>query len=204
MTATAEKLYAARAGLYDRMISLIGHERSLEDFFRANIAFNDGMSVLDAGCGSGAATAAVLHAAGPAGPSMRVRAFDLTPAMLNRYHHRFPSVEARAADALHLQRDLPADWRGFDAIVTSGMLEYLPKDHLADALSALRRRAAPGGRLALFITRATPFTRWFIGRLWRAHVYGREEIMAALAAAGWDVASIAPFRAWGWAVIAKA
>lgn len=86
--------------------------------------------------------------------------FDLTPVTLDRLHGMLQrrgvdGVELRRADLLNLGA-LPDSWTNFDLIVSASMLEYVPRDRLAEALSGLRGRLANDGRLVLFMTRRKP------------------------------------------------
>ena len=124
----------------------------------------------------------------PPGASASSHGFDLTPAMLDRFRatlraRGLDDVELEQADVLALA-SLPADWTGYDRIVSASMLEYLPRDRIADALAGLRERLAEGGRLQLFITRRNPLMAPLIGRWWDANLYRREELRAAFEQAG--------------------
>jgi cyclopropane fatty-acyl-phospholipid synthase-like methyltransferase len=50
---------------------------------------------------------------------------------------------------------LPQDWKDYDLIVSSAMLEHLPKERLKDALVHIAGRLAAQGRLLVVITRKT-------------------------------------------------
>jgi len=123
----------------------------------------DRLRILDAGCGTGVVTLAFYEAL------MRrplavgtLHAFDLTPAMLERFRHTLDArgvcVETKQADVLDVD-SLPATWTNYDLIVTASMLEYLPRTRLPDALAALRTRLAADGHAVVFITRRNWLTR---------------------------------------------
>ena len=207
-------LYSTRAANYTRLIKLIGYERGLERIFSTSMAHSlkPGAKVLDAGCGAGAVTFALLGAFARQQISpARVDAFDLTPAMLARFQaklHRdgVTGVRLHQADLFALS-ELPEDWRDYDLIVTSAMLEYVPKDRLAEGLRSLASRLSSGGQLLLFISRRSWFNRWAMERWWRANCYDRAEIRSALAAAGFRNIVFrhfpTPFRfldSWGFAI----
>jgi cyclopropane fatty-acyl-phospholipid synthase-like methyltransferase len=134
--------------------------------------------------------------------------FDLTPAMLDHLRARLEvdaihDVELRQADILQLDA-LPPDWAGYDLIVSASMLEYIPRERLAEALSALRARLKPDGRFLLFITRNSWLMRPLIGRWWQSNLYGAAEVRAALGQAGFRGIAFhafpSPYRyleAWG-------
>ena len=150
----ARRLYTHRAGLYQAMVWLLRCPQGLARFFANALFLRPDMKVLDAGCGTGAATLA-LHAAltqrgwRPA----QVDAFDVTLSMLSRLRKALQrasiaEVELAVADIQHLDT-LPAAWQDYDLIVSSAMLEYLPRATLPAALQGLRQRLRGGhaGRL---------------------------------------------------------
>src|SRR4030095_7728293 len=101
-----------------------------------------------------------------------IDAFDLTPAMLNRFQkmlnaRNITGVQLRQADVL-ARETLPSSWTNYDLILSTSMLEYLSKQDLPRALKELRARLGLDGRLLLMITRKTPETKVLIEWLWRA------------------------------------
>ena len=64
------------------------------------------------------------------------------------------------------------------------MLEYVPRERLAEALAALRGRLAVQGRLILFITKRNWLTRPLVGWWWRSNLYNRQELANAFRDAG--------------------
>ncbi|MBW2400427.1 MAG: class I SAM-dependent methyltransferase, partial [Deltaproteobacteria bacterium] len=80
----------------------------------------------------------------------------------------------------------PSAWKGYDLIVSASMMEYLPRDRLADALAGLRGRLNEGGRLVLFITRQNLLMASLIGRWWDSNLYRRDELREAFARAGFE------------------
>jgi MoaA/NifB/PqqE/SkfB family radical SAM enzyme/SAM-dependent methyltransferase len=101
---------------------------------------------LEAGCGTGFATALLLPLLAPAG---RLLAVDLSPQMLAQARRRLGAaagVSWRCGDAL---AEL-AQAQDLDLVFTSWVLGYIPRrPFLAAAAAALR----PGGRLALVVHR---------------------------------------------------
>ena len=214
----AAALYSKRAGLYARLIRLIGYQKGLEQSLATEMSssLKPNARVLDAGCGAGALTFALLSAfARLRIPRGEIDGFDLTPAMLQLFGHELSrhgveGVRLHQADVLNLEGSLPPDWRNYDLVVSSAMLEYLPRSRLAEALGALRAHLVPDGRLLFFISREGAFNRWAIKRWWQANCYSRSEIEAALSAAGFSRIIFHRFRApyaylnsWGHAVEAR-
>lgn len=186
----ARAFYAQRAALY-RFVFLsvyrygAGVRRHL--MRHGNISF--GERILDAGCGPGNVTRACVDIARRRGiGGVQFYAFDLTPEMFagfQRWAERQDEYRVDIVEANVLEPDsLPDSWRGFDLIICSGMLEYVPRELLSAALGNLRARLAPSGRLMLYITRRNPLTRLLVGRWWRANLYDKPELETALSAAG--------------------
>jgi SAM-dependent methyltransferase len=150
--------------------------------------------VLDAGAGTGTFTDAVLDAAD------EVVALEPEPRFVEALRERFrdePRVRVVEGDA-----ERPPDGLGaFDAIICFNVLEHVRDD--ATALRALHALTAPGGALLLLVpahpSLAAPFDR-AVGHERR---YRRDELAAALEAAGFDVDEVRyvnPVGALGWAV----
>ncbi len=104
--------------------------------------------MLDAGCGFGVITFALLEALRQRNFDYKnVDAFDLTPAMLQRFQETLEvrgvtRVQLFQADVLALE-GLPPAWTNYDLILSASMLEYLPKRDLGRALLGLRARMSP-------------------------------------------------------------
>jgi methyltransferase family protein len=81
-------------------------------------------------CGTGVITLALHDALNRRGFALGTfHAFDLTPAMLKRFHDTLDRrairlVETRQADVLEMN-SLPDTWKHYDLIVTASMLEYI-------------------------------------------------------------------------------
>src|SRR4029450_8596089 len=108
-------------------------------------------------------------------------AFDLTPAMLERFRKTLETlgitlVEAGQANVLEMDT-LPTAWTNYDLIVTASMLEYLPRERLSEALAALGKRLNESGRLVVFITRRNWLTRLLIGWWWESNLYHKDELV---------------------------
>lgn len=151
----------------------------------AELGLRPGDQVLDAGCGTGRALAALRAAVGPAGT---VLGADVTPQMLDAARHA-----GRDAEGVLLLADvarLPLRDEALDAVFAAGLIAHLP-DPGAN-LRELARVVRPGGRLALFHP---------IGRAALAARHGREltaddmraehNLGPLLAGSGWRLTSYA-------------
>ena len=151
-------IYERFTKLYDLMFRFNGYGRSLERYLReAHLPLPAGARILDAGCGTGLLTLALLRvlrrpaditAVDLSGRSLQT-ARRAVRRLSTHLRHRVAFVRA---DALSLP--FPAD--SFDLVVTSGVLEYLP---LGAGLGELARVLAPGGHLVFLPVRPSPATR---------------------------------------------
>lgn len=184
-------LYRKRIGFYRAFIGFFRSRRGLQCLLERSGLLRPDMRVLDAGCGFGTATFALLDALGTRGiAGARVDAFDLTPAMLERFRGErdargLVQVRLREADMLD-DTALPADWSGYDLVLSTSMLEYLPRDRLPHALAALRARMAPQGRMLIMITRKSLESKVLIEWGWHAERYAADELREIFAQAGFD------------------
>lgn len=145
--------------------------------------------ILDAGCGTGNATRA-LHtiAREKRYANVTFYAFDLTQAMLDLFRQWIRKVQAgnitlKQADVADLKQ-LPPDWNGYDLIIASAMLEYVPRDTVRQALRDLKRLLNHDGRLAVFITKRNIVTRLCIERWWKTNTYSQKELQEIFLDAG--------------------
>jgi SAM-dependent methyltransferase len=202
-TSDARAFFTARHATYSRFIRAVRYPQGLRAFWLASPLIRPGLRILEAGCGTGALTLAVLDACAHRHATPEVfHAFDLTPAMLGQLgaalrRRGLESVQLAEANVLELDA-LPGDWRDYDLVVTASMLEYVARDRFADALAGLRARLRPGGQLVLFITRRNPLTRWLIGRWWASNLYTKSELSDAFARAGFSSFAFSRFPRAGW------
>lgn len=212
----ASQLYTEHADAYLRFIRFMGYPRGLRAAFLRSPALGPDLRVLDAGCGTGTTTLALRSAAEARGISIDgIDAFDLTPAMLDRFRATLDrsgieDVRLAQADVLQLA-SLPDSWRDYDLVISASMLEYIPRSSFPTALRGLRRRLRAGGRFLLFITQNNILMRPLIGRAWSANLYSRSELEAALSDASFDSVRFGrfpfPYRhldVWGHVVTARA
>jgi ubiquinone/menaquinone biosynthesis C-methylase UbiE len=194
------RLFSDRAGSYVRFVRTVGYPRGIRAFFVRSPLLRSGLRVLDAGCGTGFVTLALREALlSRALQPGTLHAFDLTPAMLDRFRgtlrrREIEGVELAQANVLALHR-LPGSWRDYDLIVSASMLEYLPRARLSVAISGLRSLLREGGSFLLFITRRNLLTDPLIGRWWHANLYRRSELEQSLREAGFASVAFRRFPA---------
>lgn len=199
MTNTADvvRFFTAQHGVYHRFIQLVAYEHGLRTFFERSPLLRSGLRVLDAGCGTGAVTLALHEALRRRGFQPRsLDAFDLTPAMVGRFldtsERRGIQVRTTQANVLELDR-MATDWTDYNLVVTASMLEYVPRERLAEALSALRTKLADDGSLIVFITKRNWLTRPLVGQWWRSNLYDKHELSTAFRQAGFPRVALRAF-----------
>jgi len=104
-----------------------------------------GETVLDIGCGAGFDT---LIAARQVGPSGRVIALDMTPAMLEKALHGARQLGLTNIDfRLGLAEEIPVDSGSIDVVISNGVINLCP-DKVA-VMKEVHRVLKPGGRFQI-------------------------------------------------------
>jgi ubiquinone/menaquinone biosynthesis C-methylase UbiE len=151
----AVTLYDRFANLYDITFKFNRYSHSIERYLRERpLALADDAHILDAGCGTGLLTLALLRTlARPA----RVTAIDLSAPSLRKARNAVGKLRAVARHRVNfLQANLlalPFADATFNFVATSGALEYVP---LAEGLAELARVIKPGGYLLHLPVRPAP------------------------------------------------
>jgi len=154
--ARAGSFYDRIARVYDLTFRFNGYGRSLDQYFEAHpLPVFSGARILDAGCGTGTLTRAMLR-------TLRlpteITAFDLSASSMvtaKKYvsKHGKPRQAVRFAQGNVLA--LPFADETFDVVVTSGVLEYVP---LEEGFNELARVLSRGGHLLHLPMRPSPVT----------------------------------------------
>ncbi|HEY6737896.1 MAG TPA: methyltransferase domain-containing protein [Actinopolymorphaceae bacterium] len=134
---------ARAAGDYDTMADAYDTANPYNDLYERPAILHlagdvDGATVVDAGCAAGALTAALVDR------GARVRAFDVSPAMVELAERRLgDKADVRVAD---LARPLDfVDDESVDLVIASLVLHYL--QDWVPTLKEFRRILRPGGKL---------------------------------------------------------
>jgi ubiquinone/menaquinone biosynthesis C-methylase UbiE len=143
--ARAGSFYDRIAGVYDLTFKLNGYGRSLDQYFDRNpLPVTRGSRILDAGCGTGLLTLALLRTLHF---PVSITALDLSATSIGAAKKAVNQSLGRKRDVTFAQGNvlsLPFADDSFDLVVTSGALEYVP---LEDGLSELARVISPDGHL---------------------------------------------------------
>jgi ubiquinone/menaquinone biosynthesis C-methylase UbiE len=171
----AGSLYDRIARLYDLTFKFNGYGRSLERYFREHPIplGEDDAQILDAGCGTGLLTLAMLRTLPrPA----QITAIDLSASSLHKARQAVgQELRGRAHRVRFLQANLlalPFADETFDFIATSGALEYVS---LRDGLGELARVLKPGGHLFHLPIRPAPAST-FLELLFRFKTHPPREV----------------------------
>lgn len=184
-----QELYKTGIDRYSSFIAAFQSRQGIQALLRSSHMLRNGLRVLDAGCGFGMATFALIEALRQKNLDYKsIDGFDLTPAMLARFQETLEArgitrIQLRRADVLALET-LPSSWTNYDLILSTSMLEYLPKQDLPRALKGLRARLSPNGHMLVMITRKTPETKILIEWWWHAEGYTKDELLRALEGVG--------------------
>jgi ubiquinone/menaquinone biosynthesis C-methylase UbiE len=171
----AGSLYDRIARLYDLTFKFNGYGRSLERYFREHLVpLEDDARILDAGCGTGLLTLALLRTLPR---RAHITAIDLSASSLQKAREVVEQElrRGRAHRVRFLQANLlalPFADETFDFIATSGALEYVS---LRDGLGELARVLKPGGHLFHLPVRPTPAST-FLELLFRFKTHPPREV----------------------------
>ncbi len=160
---TATKSEARAGSFYDRIerfydltFKLNGYGRSLDQYFeRHPLPLFPDARILDAGCGTGTLTLALLRTLKV---PVKLTALDLSASSMataRKYTQKNNPDRQSVRFAQGNVLALPFADDAFDLVVTSGVLEYVPLD---EGLSELARVISPGGYLLQLPMRPSPVT----------------------------------------------
>ena len=212
-----EKLYTQKTGFYHKFfIDLLGYERGLRKFFENYNYLKSNTRILDAGCGTGILTRILTEIAKKKKlDGIKYHGFDLTQAMLDLFKQWISkgndkNISLKKADVLLLDEQLPKDWQNYDLIVSSAMLEYIPKDKIRQAIRNLGNLLKDDGTILVFITKKNLLMRLLIKMWWKADMYEKDEIKEVLLDAGFKQVIFKKFLSpywhlnhWGFIIEAK-
>ena len=161
---TATKTQARAGSFYDRIervydltFKVNGYGKSLDQYFEQHpLPVSDNARVLDAGCGTGTLTLALLR---NLRVPVKLTAIDLSSSVISTARKYVSKENPNQQDVRFTQGNvlaLPFPDETFDVVVTCGVLEYLP---LEEGFAELARVIAPGGYFLHLPMRPAPTTR---------------------------------------------
>lgn len=143
--ARAGSYYDRIARFYDLTFKVNGYGRALDQYFETHpLPISRGAHILDAGCGTGLLTLALLRAIRF---PVAITALDLSSTSVAAARKALYYSPGRKRDVTFAQGNLlclPFADESVDLVVTSGALEYVK---LEDGINELARVIAPGGHL---------------------------------------------------------
>lgn len=176
--ARAGSYYDKIAAYYDLTFKLNGYGRSLDQYF-ANypLPVSRGARILDAGCGTGLLTLALMRCLNF---PVSITSLDLSATSISAARKAVEEGPGRTRDVSFAEGNLlslPFADDSLDLVVTSGALEYVPLD---EGMTELCRVIAPGGHLLHIPCRPSPATT-FLEILFRFKKHPRKEILSQTA-----------------------
>jgi ubiquinone/menaquinone biosynthesis C-methylase UbiE len=172
--ARAGSYYDKIAAYYDLTFKLNGYGRSLDQYFANHpLPVSRGAKILDAGCGTGLLTLALLRTLHF---PVSITALDLSATSISAAKKAVAESPGRTRDVTFAEGNLlslPFSDNSLDLVVTSGALEYVP---LGEGMAELSRVIAPGGHLLHIPCRPSPATT-FLEILLRFKKHPRKEVL---------------------------
>jgi ubiquinone/menaquinone biosynthesis C-methylase UbiE len=171
--ARAGSFYDKIAAIYGLTFKLNGYGRSLDQYLTEHpLPISRGAKILDAGCGTGLLTLALLR-------NLRfpVNVFSLDLSATSITAARKAVEETPGTSYVTFTQGnllwLPFSDNSLDLVVTAGALEYVP---LGDGLNEISRVIAPGGYLLHLPCRPSPVSK-ILEILFRFKSHPRTELL---------------------------
>lgn len=172
--ARAGSYYDKIAAFYDLTFKLNGYGRSLDQYFANHpLPVSRGANILDAGCGTGLLTLALLRTLHF---PVRITALDLSSTSIGAARKAVEESPGRTRDVTFTEGNLlslPFSDNSLDLVVTSGALEYVP---LAEGMAEIARVIAPGGHMLHLPCRPSPAST-LLEILFRFKSHPRREVL---------------------------
>jgi len=173
--ARAGSYYNKIAAYYDLTFKLNGYGRSLDQYFgNYPLPVSREARILDAGCGTGLLTLALLRSLHF---PVNITALDLSATSISAARKAVAESPGRTRDVTFAEGNLlslPFADNSLDLVVTSGALEYVPLD---EGMTELSRVITPGGHLLHIPCRPSPATT-LLEILFRFKKHPRKEILS--------------------------
>lgn len=173
--ARAGSYYDKIAAYYDLTFKLNGYGRSLDQYFGIHpLPVSRGAKILDAGCGTGLLTLALLR---NLHFPVNITSLDLSATSISAARKAVEESPGRTRDVTFAEGNLlslPFSDNSLDLVVTSGAIEYVP---LGEGMTEIARVIAPGGHLLHIPCRRPSPVTTFLEILFRFKAHPRKEIL---------------------------
>jgi ubiquinone/menaquinone biosynthesis C-methylase UbiE len=174
--APAGSYYDKIAAFYDLTFKLNGYGRSLDQYFANHpLPVSRGAKILDAGCGTGLLTLALMRSLHF---PVNITALDLSATSITAARKAVADSPGRTRDVTFAEGNLlslPFADNSLDMVVTSGALEYVP---LEEGMAELARVIMPGGHLLHIPCRRPSPATTFLEILFRFKSHPRKDILS--------------------------
>ena len=172
--ARAGSYYDKIASFYDLTFKLNGYGRSLDQYLANHpLPVSRGAKILDAGCGTGLLTLALLRSLHF---PVSITALDLSSTSISAARKAVEESPGRTRDVTFTEGNLlslPFSDNSLDLVVTSGALEYVP---LSEGMAEIARVISLGGHMLHLPCRPSPAST-FLEILFRFKSHPRREIL---------------------------
>lgn len=173
--------------LYDFGFSITGYSASIDQFVQAlcDEGKGDIRTVLDAGCGTGQYSVALLRKI----PSAHIVAFDLSPGMVEHTRQALDQagyLNRATVFVGDITSPLSEIKETFDAIILSGVVEYVSPE---DTVTKLSRFLRPGGYVLHSPVRNTAWAK-LVGKVYRFVPHSQERLIKAFTNQGFTLRRI--------------
>ena len=183
-------LYSSIARSYDTLLTLSGYRLAINHFLRRlPIDTRLAIKVLDAGCGTGMYSLAIMKHF----PNARIAAFDLNEEMVHAFRSKLEKRKELGARVNlfigNVAEPLPAINGEFDLIVTAGVLEYVD---MRQAVRNLSAHLIAGGYFLNVSVKDNIFGK-LVGSLYGLEPYKTDEKIKAFTSDGFSLVKVMQF-----------
>jgi ubiquinone/menaquinone biosynthesis C-methylase UbiE len=174
---TVEAEYDGMVEMYKEMTANELESHGYKDKLRWLATASDGGPILDVGCGHGYMLQFLAAECGVS--SDRLGGHDLSAGMLKEAAAAVPGAKFTQGTCTALTE---AGWTAQGSVLCMFVLQHLPRSEMKDAVACLAHVLRPGGALLLGVWLGDGTQAW--GPAMTGSLYSREEVSAALQAAG--------------------
>lgn len=184
------KFYSEKINLYHFIFyKIFRYHSGIKAFFKNNNFLRPDIKILDAGCGSGLVTKVLYqNAKNNNHKNVTFTAFDISPTMIDKFNNWLTNNDNINNIILKNINILDFDelhkLNSYDLIISSAMLEYIPKKQIFLVLKSLKNHLNQNGKLIFMISKDNLLNKILIKKWWKANLYTKNEIKIILNEAG--------------------